>query len=423
MNKMILHVDGDNFFASCEMSRFPHLWGKPVVVGQERGIACAMSIEAKKLGITRAMLIFKIRETYKDVVIMSSHFDLYEMYSNKLFNILSEYFDDVEHYSIDECFASASTDKNGINQCTEEYLRIVKKDVQKRLGITFSFGLAANKVLAKVASKHKKPDGLTIINSNDEDKYLESLSVGSLWGIGPRTAEKLRSMNIHTSLQFKNFDEGVVRDTFSDPVVHIHRELSCRASSQINTSHEDQKSIQSTRSFTPATTDFNYLHSELSQNIEDACERLRSTQMYGKFISVFIKTKITKSCPIVKYFSFSKELEFFSNNPVDILRAIRDDLPKIINPAYLYKATGVTINGLRHKEFIPDDLLGSQNQSFEINSYVDTIDAIQRRFGDQGIRVASSLQVFNKRRKEEQLRDTKDPYIWNLPLPYLGHVS
>jgi DNA polymerase-4/DNA polymerase V len=418
MDKMIVHVDGDSFFAACEMSRHPHLWGKPVVVGQERGIACAMSPAAKKLGITRAMPIFQIREQFKDVVILSSHFDLYEMYSMKLFKVLSEYFDHVEHYSIDECFAEARPE-----QSTLQYISMVKDNVQRRLGITFSFGIASTKVLAKVASKHHKPDGLTIITPGTEDAYLKELSVGSLWGIGYRTAEKLRSMGIQTALEFKYRDAREVSATFAEPVARIHTELQGVSCGHINEGHEDQKSIQSTRSFSPATSNATYLHSELSRNIEEVCERLRSQELYAKFVSLFIKTKVTPDNPVKKYFSLSKELEFFTNNPIEILRAIQTEFPEIIDRRYTYKATGVTLHGLRHKEFVPDDLLGAQNQSFEINAYVNTIDAIHKRFGDQYIKVASSLQAFERRHREAQVRDSKEPYIWNLPLPYLGRVS
>jgi nucleotidyltransferase/DNA polymerase involved in DNA repair len=399
------------------MSRHPHLWGKAVVVGQERGIATAMSQAAKKLGITRAMPIFKIREMFKDVVVLSGHYDLYEMYSDKLFNILSEYFDEVEHYSIDECFAKARP-----AQCTEAYIRTVKDTVQSRLGITFSFGVAANKVLAKVASKSRKPDGLTIIYPGQEDEYLHTLSVGSVWGIGYRTAEKLRNMNIQTALDFKNYNEREVITLFAEPIARIQAELKGKSLSYIHTDHEDQKSIQATRSFSPATRNVSFLYSELSRNIEEACERLRATDMYGKYISIFIKTKETEYNRLRKYVSLSKELEFYTNSPIEILRALHDEFPDLIDPEHVYKATGVTIRGLRHKASIPEDLLGGQNRSFEAHSYTDAIDAIQKRFGDHSIQIASSMKSISKRREESNTRDIQDPYIWNLPLPYLGLI-
>lgn len=101
----ILHVDGDNFFVACEVARFPHLKGKPVIVGEERGIASAMSYEAKKLGVHRGMPVFEIRKQFPQVIILPSHFELYEQYALKLYQVLCKYSDTVERYSIDECFA------------------------------------------------------------------------------------------------------------------------------------------------------------------------------------------------------------------------------------------------------------------------------------------------------------------------------
>src|SRR5690349_5632731 len=105
MEPWILHIDGDGFFAYCEIARFPHLRGKPVVVGEDRGIACAMTYEAKRLGITRGMPIFKIRKEFPQVTILSSHFELYEHYARMLFGLLEPQVAVLERYSIDECFA------------------------------------------------------------------------------------------------------------------------------------------------------------------------------------------------------------------------------------------------------------------------------------------------------------------------------
>src|SRR5674476_93267 len=102
---LFLHVDGDSFFVSCEVSQHREYRGLPVIVGEDRGIAVAMSYEAKKLGVTRGMPIFRIKKLYPEVVILSHHFDLYHDISNKMHQILESYCQTIEVYSIDECFA------------------------------------------------------------------------------------------------------------------------------------------------------------------------------------------------------------------------------------------------------------------------------------------------------------------------------
>jgi nucleotidyltransferase/DNA polymerase involved in DNA repair len=100
--KYFVHIDGDSFFAACEIAARPYLRGKPVVVGEERGIATAMSKEAKAIGIVRGDPIFKIKKEFPTVHIIQSHFDLYEKYCKNLFDLLKEVTDNVECYSIDE---------------------------------------------------------------------------------------------------------------------------------------------------------------------------------------------------------------------------------------------------------------------------------------------------------------------------------
>ncbi|MDD5721502.1 MAG: hypothetical protein PHT16_03620, partial [Candidatus Pacebacteria bacterium] len=104
-NNLFLHADGDSFFVACELTLRPELRGKPVVVGEDRGIAVAMSPEAKKLGVTRGMPTFQIKKLFPEVTILSHHFDLYQDISSRMQQILQSYCRTIEVYSIDECFA------------------------------------------------------------------------------------------------------------------------------------------------------------------------------------------------------------------------------------------------------------------------------------------------------------------------------
>src|SRR6185369_6203305 len=101
----ILHIDGDYFFASCEISLNPSLRGKPVVTGQERGIATSMSPEAKALGVHRGMPVFKIRKEFPQVIITTSNYKNYGIFAQRMYDIVRRYSPLVEEYSIDECFA------------------------------------------------------------------------------------------------------------------------------------------------------------------------------------------------------------------------------------------------------------------------------------------------------------------------------
>ncbi len=103
--KAIVHIDADAFFAACEQSLNPKLKGKPVITGQERGIAASMSYEAKARGVTRGMTLREVKRICPDAIILPSDYETYSLLSKRLFSIVKRYTPDVEEYSIDECFA------------------------------------------------------------------------------------------------------------------------------------------------------------------------------------------------------------------------------------------------------------------------------------------------------------------------------
>ncbi len=171
---MIPHIDADAFFVSCEVARLPHLKGKPVIVGGERGIACAMSYEAKALGITRGMPVFEIRKRFPQTVVLPAHFELYYAYQKNLVSFLCERFSCVEVYSIDECFMEITEEELAF---TDTALASLRKEIEETLGISYSLGLARTKTLAKIASKKNKPKGSFVMRRDIELQSIENLSL------------------------------------------------------------------------------------------------------------------------------------------------------------------------------------------------------------------------------------------------------
>ena len=161
-DNLYLHVDGDSFFVACELTKHPEYKGKPVIVGADRGIAVAMSPEAKKIGITRGMPVFRIKKLFPQVIILSHHI------AEGLHRILESYFQTIEVYSIDECFALVEPSeikyfglpRLGKAGGERKLLTELKNEIEKTLGVTYSIGLARTKALAKQASKLEKPGGL-----------------------------------------------------------------------------------------------------------------------------------------------------------------------------------------------------------------------------------------------------------------------
>lgn len=159
--KAIIHVDCDAFFASVEQAMNPELRGKPVITGKERGIASAMSYEAKRLGVTRGMRLFEIKKICPDAIILPSDYETYSLFSKRFYGILRRFTPDVEEYSIDEAFAELSGLRRVYRTSYEEIAIKIKKTVESELGITVSVGLSLTKSLAKICSKENKPSGFT----------------------------------------------------------------------------------------------------------------------------------------------------------------------------------------------------------------------------------------------------------------------
>ncbi|MDQ5938311.1 MAG: polymerase, partial [Patescibacteria group bacterium] len=190
--RAILHIDGDCFFASCEIAQNPFYKGKPLITGLERGIVSSLTYEAKALGVTRGMRLAEVKKICPQVIMLPSDYETYSLFSLRMYNIVRRFTGAVEEYSIDECFAELTGLQRPMHMSYEEMAIKIKETLDKELGMTFSLGLATTKVLAKLASKWKKPSGLTIMSSQDIHKYLINLSVEKIWGIGPQTTAYLK---------------------------------------------------------------------------------------------------------------------------------------------------------------------------------------------------------------------------------------
>src|SRR5580698_137784 len=165
--RAILHVDGDSFFASSEIARDPTLKGKPVITGKERGIVSAMTYDVKRAGVTRGMILSEARRICPDAIILPSDYETYSIFSERMYAIVRRYSPTVEEYSIDECFADLTGLRQSLRMNYPQMAHAIKADLHRELGMTFSVGLSATKVLAKLGSKWKKPDGLTCIPLRD----------------------------------------------------------------------------------------------------------------------------------------------------------------------------------------------------------------------------------------------------------------
>ena len=146
-------MDGDAFFVACEIAKDPSLRGLPVVTGEERGIVTAASYEAKALGVIRGTPIFKLKKQFPSVLVLPGDYQSYADYSSRMFDIVRRYVDDVEEYSIDECFADLTGLDKPLKMSYKQIAEKIKKQVNEVLDLSISIGLGPTKRLANDTSK------------------------------------------------------------------------------------------------------------------------------------------------------------------------------------------------------------------------------------------------------------------------------
>jgi DNA polymerase-4 len=213
--RKIIHIDMDAFFASVEQRDNPELRGKPVAVGgsSARGVVAAASYEARKFGVRSAMPSVTAKRKCPDLIFVKHRFDVYKEVSRQVRAIFAEFTPHIEPLSLDEAYLDVTENLKGIASATQ-----IAEDIRARIraetGLTASAGVSYNKFLAKLASDHRKPDGLFVITPRMGPAFVEALPVGRFHGVGPATSAKMNRLGIHTGLDLRERSLAFLEEKF-----------------------------------------------------------------------------------------------------------------------------------------------------------------------------------------------------------------
>jgi DNA polymerase-4/DNA polymerase V len=357
-----------------------------VICGKERGIVAAASYEAKARGVSRGVRLSEVKKICPDAVILPSDYETYSLFSVRMFEILRRFSPDVEEYSIDEAFVDLTGLRRSFHGPYELIAEKMRQAVKQELGITVSAGVSLSKVLAKIGSKHNKPDGLTMIPGREVHRYLETLPVGKVWGIGPNTAAFLNKHGITTALQFARKEERFVEQHLSKPYREIWHELNGRSVYPVVTeSKGSYQSISKAKTFTPPSQDEAFVFAQVSKNLENACIKARRYKLAASRLVVFLRTQ--------DFAGSGMEIKLGRPTayPAELFGPLREGFQQLYRAHTPYRQTGVVLAGLVAEADVQYTLFDDPAGIEKMSKVYDAVDELSRKFGKHAVQHAASL--------------------------------
>ena len=297
--RKIIHLDMDCFYAAVEMRERPELAGRPIAVGggSRRGVVTTCNYEARKFGVHSAMPGFQAQKKCANLIFLPVRFDLYRAESAKIRRILREYTPLVEPLSLDEAYL----DVTGLDRYAWDIAREIRKRIFEETKLTASAGIAPNKMLAKIASDWRKPNGQFAITPDQVDAFMHELPVRKIWGIGPKSAEKFERRGIKTCADLQKIPLAeLMRDQgkWGNELYHL-----CRGHDERTVEpNRIRKSLSNECTFSDNLTTLEQCRHELDQLVIDLELELRAKAGERPIRKAFVKvrfadfTRTTKEC-------------------------------------------------------------------------------------------------------------------------------
>ena len=289
-SKKIIHIDMDAFFASVEQRDSPELRGKPVVIGgspNSRGVVSTCSYEARKYGIHSAMPSAFAYKLCPAAIFVRPHFDAYKKASEEIIKIFYEYTDKVEQVSIDEAYLDVTENKFNLKSATIIASQIRKK-IKTRIGLTASAGVSYNKFLAKIGSDMNKPDGMTIIRPQDAQNILENLPIRKFHGIGQKTEQKMKYMNVYFGRDLKKIPLNVMIEKFGK-IGYFYYNIVRGKDERLVGKSTKRHSFASESTFASDIDDIDFMLKHLKKTSLKLSQNIQKKKIMSKTVTIKIK--------------------------------------------------------------------------------------------------------------------------------------
>lgn len=377
--RVIFHIDMNSFYASVEMAFNPDLKGKPVAIAgnpeERKGIIVTSSYEARAKGVRTTMTVWQAKKLCPELIILKPNFERYRAASSEIFRMMSEITPLVQPVSIDEGYIDV-TDVEG--QGTPiEIARNLQKRILNELDLPCSIGIAPNKFLAKMGSDLKKPLGITIIRKRELPETLWPLPIDEMYGVGEKTAEKLKAIKIHTIKDLAEADVYELRQ-----LLGINGERLINRANGIDNREVDPdaifdfKSIGNSQTLPYDTTNLQEIHYLLDKLSEKVISRMKRKEVVGKSVQVMIRYHDRKTV------TRSRKLDTYIDEKADLLPIAVELFEQHWNEQPI-RLLGVTAQHLEDKRNVGEQLdLFTYEDAVKKETLKQTVNQLADKFGE-----------------------------------------
>lgn len=289
----------DAFFASVEQRDNPELRGKPIAVGFDgpRGVVSTASYEARPYGVRSVMSMAQAKRRCPQLIVVPTHFDKYKEVSQQIHAVFHEYTDLVEPISLDEAFLDVTDNKKGI-ELAVDIAKEIKQKILERTSLTASAGISFNKLLAKIASDMRKPNGIFTVHPDRALDFIGNLPVEKLWGVGPKTANRMHEMGVFTGAQLRRISCEHLVQVFGK-MGRVYYDFSRGIDNRPVVVAYERKSVGCERTFLEDLHIDTKIIIELYHIVLELVERIERKDFRGRTLTLKLKwdatTQITRS--------------------------------------------------------------------------------------------------------------------------------
>ncbi|MBP1950419.1 DNA polymerase IV [Virgibacillus litoralis] len=376
--RVIFHLDMNSFYASVEMAYNPKLKGKPVAIAgnpeQRKGIIVTSSYEARAKGVKTTMQLWQAKKLCPELIVLRPNFERYRTASKEMFKMLAEITPFVQPVSIDEGYMDITESEH--HGTPIEIAQNLQQKIQHELDLPCSIGIAPNKFLAKMASDMKKPLGITILRKRDLSHKLWPLPIEEMYGVGEKTAEKLRAIDVKTIGDLAKGDVYQLKR-----VLGINGERLKNRANGIDSRPVDPeaihefKSIGSSQTLPEDTTNEAEIRSLMHQLTDNVERRMKRKQAAGRSVQIMIRYYDHKTI------TRSKKLQSYIDKKEDILHIANELFQKHWNLDPI-RLLGITVQDVDEKQNIAKqlDLFTYEEEAGKEKLYA-VIDELSQKYG------------------------------------------